>query len=145
MLFNLCNSLSCLGFLLEFFLAFSFIHCSVLRAIKLLLFLTKKKEKEKYFTYKFYVSLILYTIIKIDCTQLQELRKDGFDLAEARFRELKPILDEVILHFNMNSIMVLKPCIDISHKKTGIIKNGSCLYMFSSCIAVGCTRSRAES
>ena len=27
---------------------------------------------------------------------LQELRKDGFDLAEARYRELKPILDEVI-------------------------------------------------
>ena len=26
----------------------------------------------------------------------QELRKDGFDLAEARYRELKPILDEVI-------------------------------------------------
>lgn len=25
----------------------------------------------------------------------QELRKDGFDLAEARYRELKPILDEV--------------------------------------------------
>ena len=29
--------------------------------------------------------------------ELQELRKDGFDLAEARYRELKPILDEVIL------------------------------------------------
>lgn len=28
---------------------------------------------------------------------LQELRKDGFDLAEARYRELKPILDEVKL------------------------------------------------
>lgn len=25
----------------------------------------------------------------------QELRKDGFDLAEARYTELKPILDEV--------------------------------------------------
>lgn len=29
----------------------------------------------------------------------QELRKDGFDLAEARYRELKPILDEVDFHF----------------------------------------------
>lgn len=28
---------------------------------------------------------------------MQELRKDGFDLAESRYRELKPILDEVIL------------------------------------------------
>lgn len=28
---------------------------------------------------------------------LQELRKDGFDLAEARYKELKPVLDEVIL------------------------------------------------
>lgn len=28
----------------------------------------------------------------------QELRKDGFDLAEARYKELKPILDEVILY-----------------------------------------------
>lgn len=27
---------------------------------------------------------------------LQELRKDGFDLAVVRYRELKPILDEVI-------------------------------------------------
>ena len=27
---------------------------------------------------------------------LQELRKDGFDLAESRYKELKPILDEVI-------------------------------------------------
>lgn len=26
---------------------------------------------------------------------MQELRKDGFDLAESRYKELKPILDEV--------------------------------------------------
>lgn len=26
---------------------------------------------------------------------LQELRKDGFDLAKTRYKELKPILDEV--------------------------------------------------
>ena len=26
----------------------------------------------------------------------KELRKDGFDLADGRYRELKPILDEVI-------------------------------------------------
>lgn len=25
----------------------------------------------------------------------QELRKDGFDLADARYKELKPLLDEV--------------------------------------------------
>lgn len=30
-------------------------------------------------------------------SELQELRKDGFDLAVIRYRELKPILDEVIL------------------------------------------------
>lgn len=37
---------------------------------------------------------------------LQELRKDGFDLAEARYRELKPILDEVEFFWHMpeNSI-----------------------------------------
>ncbi|RVW59129.1 Kelch domain-containing protein 4 [Vitis vinifera] len=29
--------------------------------------------------------------------ELQELRKDGFDLAEARYRELKPILDELAI------------------------------------------------
>lgn len=29
------------------------------------------------------------------CFGMQELRKDGFDLAESRYRELKPILDEV--------------------------------------------------
>ncbi|KAM1736989.1 hypothetical protein FF1_015260 [Malus domestica] len=27
----------------------------------------------------------------------KELRKDGFDLAEARYRELKPILDELAI------------------------------------------------
>lgn len=28
---------------------------------------------------------------------MQELRKDGFDLAETRYKELKPILDEVLV------------------------------------------------
>lgn len=27
----------------------------------------------------------------------KELRKDGFDLAESRYKELRPVLDEVIL------------------------------------------------
>ncbi|KAJ0082413.1 hypothetical protein Patl1_10966 [Pistacia atlantica] len=31
------------------------------------------------------------------CLELQELRKDGFDLAESRYRELKPILDELAI------------------------------------------------
>lgn len=35
---------------------------------------------------------MLYLILRTRC---QELRKDGFDLAETRFKELKPILDEV--------------------------------------------------
>lgn len=35
---------------------------------------------------------MLYVILYI---QWQELRKDGFDLAETRYKELKPILDEV--------------------------------------------------
>jgi hypothetical protein len=32
----------------------------------------------------------------------KELRKDGFDLAEGRYRELKPVLDEVIIAINVN-------------------------------------------
>ena len=31
----------------------------------------------------------------------KELRKDGFDLADGRYRELKPILDEVITVINV--------------------------------------------
>lgn len=49
------------------------------------------------------------------CLDLQELRKDGFDLAETRYRELKPILDEVNLLLDgtcegfINQVLVLLP------------------------------------
>lgn len=35
----------------------------------------------------------------------QELRKDGFDLAEARYKELKPILDEVTFALNFAQLL----------------------------------------
>ncbi|WVZ18444.1 hypothetical protein V8G54_005766 [Vigna mungo] len=41
--------------------------------------------------------LLRVGILRLDDSTIRELRKDGFDLAEARYRELKPILDELAL------------------------------------------------
>lgn len=63
----------------------------------------------------------------------QELRKDGFDLAEARYKELKPILDEVCL--TVWAYLWNITCIEF-------VLTMSSLAM---CIAVGCTWNRAKS
>ncbi|KAJ9678018.1 hypothetical protein PVL29_022795 [Vitis rotundifolia] len=43
------------------------------------------------------LSMNAFKCVDIVSLELQELRKDGFDLAEARYRELKPILDELAI------------------------------------------------
>lgn len=44
---------------------------------------------------------IAYFLIANLFSFIQELRKDGFDLAESRYRELKPLLDEVCLNLSL--------------------------------------------
>ena len=51
---------------------------------------------------RYILSVTAFKWVDIVFLELQELRKDGFDLAEARYRELKPILDEVIYLFIFN-------------------------------------------
>ena len=52
----------------------------------------------------------------------KELRKDGFDLADGRYRELKPILDEVI------------SVINIVHR----LEKGIATNLFFLCIEIAC-------
>ena len=49
------------------------------------------------------------------CVIYEELRKDGFDLVDGRYKELKPIMDELTTVINVCTVHILESGIDTNH------------------------------
>ena len=45
----------------------------------------------------------------------EELRKDGFDLVDGGYKELKPIMDELTTVINVCTVHILESGIDTNH------------------------------